>query len=91
MGWLEDDEMMRQWEYVSQEEEEKITVRKMEGRRMQVEGAQKVPELLVTQVLTIEKEPKKEKYKGKVEGCSKENMEEKASKQESKGTEEMVQ
>ena len=44
MGWLEDDEMMRQWEDVSQEEE-KITVRKMEGRRMQVEGAQKVPEL----------------------------------------------
>ena len=34
MGWLEDDEMMRQWEDASKEE---ITVRKMKGWRLQVE------------------------------------------------------
>ena len=62
MYWLEDDEMMRQWEDVSKEEEN-ITVRKMEGRSLQVEGVQKVPELLMSQVLSKEKGPKKEKKK----------------------------
>ena len=55
MGWLEDDEMMRQWEDVTNEEEEKITVRKIEGRRLQVEGVQKVLELPVTQVFNAGK------------------------------------
>ena len=89
MDWLEDDEMTRQWEDVSKEEE-KITVRKMEGRSLQVEGAHKALELLVSQVLTKEKEPKKEMKKSKVSGRSKEK-EEKASKREFKDAEEMVQ
>ena len=53
MDWLEVDEMMRQREEVSKEEE-KITVRKMEGRSLQLEGVQKAPEILVSQVLTKE-------------------------------------
>ena len=35
MDWLEDAEMMRQWEEVSKEEK-KIAARKMEGRSLQV-------------------------------------------------------
>ena len=49
MDWLEDDEMMRQWEGASKEEE-KITVRKLEDTCLQVEGVQKVLELSVSQV-----------------------------------------
>ena len=48
-------------------------------------------ELPVSQVLMKEKEPKKEKKKSKVVGCSTENVEEKASKQEFTDTEDMVQ
>ena len=53
MDWLEVDEMMRQREEVSKEDE-KITVRKMEGRSLQHEAVQKAPEILVSQVLTKE-------------------------------------
>ena len=35
MDWLEDDEVMKQWEDVSKEEE-KITVSKMEGKILQL-------------------------------------------------------
>ena len=49
MDWLENGEMMKQWEDVGKEEE-KITVRKMEGRSSQVDGVQKAPQLLVSQV-----------------------------------------
>ena len=41
--WLEGDEKLWQWEEVSKDET--ITVRKMEGRSLQVEGEEKVPEL----------------------------------------------
>ena len=41
---------MRQWEYVSKEGE-KISLKKTEGKSLQVEGVQRVPELLVSQVL----------------------------------------
>ena len=58
--WLEDDEMMKQWEVVSKEEK-KITVRKIEGKSLQVERVQKVPELLMSQVLTKEKGAKQRK------------------------------
>ena len=44
MDWYEDDEMRRQLEETSKEEE-KIARRKMEGKGLQVEGAQSVPEL----------------------------------------------
>ena len=40
MDWCEDDEMMKQWEDVSNEEEE-IAVRNMEGKRSQVEWCKK--------------------------------------------------
>ena len=46
MDWLEDDEIMRQWEEVSKEEE-RITRRKGEGREWTAEGVQRVPELVV--------------------------------------------
>ena len=76
MDWYTDDVMMRQWEDDSREEE-KITMRKMEGKRLQVESVQKAPELLVRRVLTTEKGSKKEKKKSKVAGWSTEKMEEK--------------
>ena len=47
MDWLLDDELLRQWEGVSKEEEE-ITVRS-EGRRLQVEKVQSAPRLVKTQ------------------------------------------
>ena len=58
MDWLEDDEMMKQWEDVSNEEE-KITVRKMEGKRLQVEGVQKVPELLALRQKSVSRIPRR--------------------------------
>ena len=45
---LEDDEMMRQWEVVTTEEE-RITMRRSEGRELKVERLQGVPTLVVTQ------------------------------------------
>ena len=89
MDWLEDDEMRRQWKDVIKEEE-KITARKLEGKSLQVEGAQKVPELSVSQVATKDKELHKESRKSKVVGWSTEKME-KASNHEFKDTEDMVQ
>ena len=56
MDWLEDDEMMRQWEAVSKEEE-KMTVRMMEGRNLRVKEVQNAPELLISQVSTKEQAP----------------------------------
>ena len=90
MHWFEDDEMMRRWEDVSTEEE-KITVEKMEGESLQVEGVQKAPELLVFQVLTKEKDQRRRRKKSKLAGRSTEKMEEKARKHDFKDTEEMVQ
>ena len=63
----------------------------MEGRSIQVEEVQNVLELPASQVLPRQKEPRKEKKKSNVVGCSTEKMEETASKQEFSDTEEMVQ
>ena len=52
---------------------------------------QKAPELLVSELLMKEKELKKEKKQNKVAGWFTEKIEEKASKQEFKDKEEMVQ
>ena len=60
--------MMRHWENVCKEEE-KIT-KKMEGKSLQVEGVQMAPELLVSQVLMKDTEPKKEMEKSNVAGWS---------------------
>ena len=46
--------MMRQWEDVSKEGE-KIKMRKMGGKSLQVKGVQRAPELLASQVLTKER------------------------------------
>ena len=81
---------MRHWEDVSKEEE-KIMVSKIEGRSFLVEEMQKAPELLVSELLMKEKELKKEKKQSEVAGWFTEKIEEKASKQEFKDTEEMVQ
>ena len=62
VDWYEDDEMMRQWEEASKEEE-MIAKRNMEPTSLQVEGVQRAPELPVSLVLTKEKEPKTEKKK----------------------------
>ena len=58
MDWLEDDEMMRQWEEVSKEEE-KITLRRNEGRGIKTERVQHVPELMVSQAQMKKREEKK--------------------------------
>ena len=42
MDWLEDDEMMMQWEDVSKEEEN-VTMRSGEGRAMKADGVLNVP------------------------------------------------
>ena len=55
-------------------------MRRMEGKSLQVAGAQMAPELRVSQVLMREKEPKKELKKSKVAGWSTEKMDENASK-----------
>ena len=46
--------MMKQWEDGSKEDKNPI-VGKMEGKSLQAEGVQVVPELLVPQVLTKER------------------------------------
>ena len=56
---------MRRWEE-SSKEEDKIAMRKMEGKSLQVEGVQRAPELVASKVLPKEKEPKKDKKKSKV-------------------------
>ena len=81
MDWLEDDGMMRQWEDVCKEDE-KFTVRRMVGKSLQVEGVQKAPKLLVSQVLKMKKEPNKEKKIRKVAGWSTEKMKEKSKRRE---------
>ena len=43
--------MMRHWDEISKEEEKNVK-RKTEGNGLQIEGGQRVPELLVSQVLT---------------------------------------
>ena len=48
MDWLMDDEMIRQWEVVSKEEE-RITRMRGEGRVFKVEGVQSMLETVVTQ------------------------------------------
>ena len=63
----------------------------MEGKSLQVEGVQRAPERPVSQVSTKQKVPTKEKKQSMVAGWSTEKMEEKASKQEFKDTEDMVQ
>ena len=47
MDWLEDDMMMRRWEEVSQEEE-KITLRRNEGRGRMRKELPTVPQLMVS-------------------------------------------
>ena len=80
----------RRWEETSKEEE-KTAKCKMKGQRLQVEGAQRTPELLVSKVFTKEKEQKKEKKTSKLVGWSTEKTEEKESKQEFEDAEDMVQ
>ena len=63
MDWYEDEEMMGQCEEVS-EEVEKI-VKKTEGHGLQIEGVQRVPELMVSHVSDREKELEKRESKGK--------------------------
>ena len=70
--WLEGDEKLWQWEEVSKDET--ITVRKMESRSLQVEGAEKVPEL--RRKRRRRRRRKKKKKKNKVVGWSTEKMEE---------------
>ena len=48
MEWLEDDEMVRQWEDAFKEEEQ-IMMRRNEGRGLSVERVQHAPELMVLQ------------------------------------------
>ena len=80
--------MMRKWDEASKEEEK---IAKTEGKSLQLESVQRGRDTLVSQVLTKENEPTKEKKKSKVVGCSTEKVEEKASKQEFTDTEDMVQ
>ena len=63
MDWYEDDEM-RQWEDVSKEEGKSVK-RKTAGNGLQIEGVQRVPQLMVSQILTEEKELKKKEKKRK--------------------------
>ena len=86
MDWYEDNKMRRQLEETSKEEE-KIARRNREGKGLQVEGAQNVPELLVSQILSKDK-IKKEKKRSKVVGWK---MEERACNQVFKDTQEMMQ
>ena len=83
--WYEDDEMMRHWEEVSKEEE-KIGTRQTAGNGLQIQGVQRVPQLVVSHILTKEKGLKKKERKGKVVGWSTEKMEEKANNQLDKDT-----
>ena len=62
MEWYEDDEMRRQREEV-RKEEDKILRRKAEGKGLQIEGVQRVPELVVSQTVTKEKELRKKERK----------------------------
>ena len=48
VDWLMDDEMMRQWEDESEDEEE-ITVKRSKGRRLQVEKVQRAPGFVMAQ------------------------------------------
>ena len=80
MEWCEDDELKRQREEVSIEEDKTVR-RKAEGKGLQIEGVQRVPELMVSQTLTKEKELRKKERKGKVAGWSTEKMEEKENDQ----------
>ena len=48
MDWLMDDDMMKQWAEVNKEEE-KIMVKRNEGRDLLVDRVQSVPELVVAQ------------------------------------------
>ena len=64
--------------------------RKAEGKGLQIEGVQGVPELLVSQSLTKEKELRKNERIGNVVGWSTEKMEEERNNQLVKDTEEMV-
>ena len=72
-------------------EDEKITMKEMEGRILQVNGVQKAPQLRISPVVTKEKELKKEKKKSKLVGWSTATMEEKERNQEFKDSEEMEQ
>ena len=57
---------------------------------LQIDGVQRVPEPVVSQVFTKEKEVKKKESKGGVAGWSTEKMEQKAHNQLERDTEEMV-
>ena len=46
MDWPMDDEMVRQWEDVSKKEE-KLTLKRSEGGKLQAEQVRSVPELVV--------------------------------------------
>ena len=89
MDWHEDDEMMRQWEEVTKEEE-KFVKRKTEGNGLQINGVHRAPQLVVSSMLSKEKGPKEKERKGKVVGWSKEKMEEKANNQLNRDTQEIV-
>ena len=82
-------EMWKRWEEISKEEET-ILQRQTEGGVLHMEGMPKVPELVVSQLVAEDGEPKEKEMEGKVAGWSTENMEEKASNQLVKDTEDMV-
>ena len=88
MAWLEDDEMMKQWEEVSKEEE-KTTLRRNDGRDITSERMQNVLEL-VSQAQIKKKEATEEKEKN-LAGSSTQIMDEVRSKREVEDSEEMVQ
>ena len=89
MEWLEDDEMMRQREEMSKEEE-KTTLRRNDGRKIKSERMQNVPELMVSQAQMKTKEATEEKEKNNLVGSSTQMMDEVRSKREVEDSEKMV-
>ena len=63
--------MRQTWDCSQIKEEEKIAKRKMKGKSLQVDGVKRVPELVVSQIMTKEKELRKTEGKGNVAGWSK--------------------
>ena len=68
VDWLTDDEMMRQWEEVSEDEEE-ITAKRCDGGKPQAEQVRSAPELVVAQT-QMRKEKQEQKKKRQITGWS---------------------
>ena len=87
--WYEDDEMRRRREEVSKEET-RMCEEKQKEKVCRLRVCKRVPELLVSQTLTKEKELRKNERIGNVVGWSTEKMEEERNNQLVKDAEEMV-